>query len=88
MATDRHLTAVPDRDNAETPGGVATAEALALFLRHLAGRRGRSGRITDRRTLQRYLKPSKEGTHQRPAGDLAPNADELAARMTSNRDST
>jgi integrase/recombinase XerC len=54
MATDRHLTAVPDRDNAETPGGVPTAEALASFLRHLAGRRGRSGRITSPETVRAY----------------------------------
>lgn len=54
MATDRHLTAVSDRDNAETPGEVPTAEALASFLRHLAGRRGRSGRITSPETVRAY----------------------------------
>jgi integrase/recombinase XerC len=54
VATDQHLTAVPDRDNAETPGGVPTAEALASFLRHLAGRRGRSGRITSPETVRAY----------------------------------
>ena len=42
----------------------------------------------DRRTLQRYLKPSKEGTHRRldeidaQRGTWTPSADELAARMT------
>jgi integrase/recombinase XerC len=41
----------------------------------------------DRRTLQGYLKPSKEGTHRRLDGIDAqrsawtPSADELAARM-------
>ncbi|RJQ74212.1 ASCH domain-containing protein [Pseudonocardiaceae bacterium YIM PH 21723] len=42
----------------------------------------------DRRTLQRYLKPSKEGTHRRldaidaQRGNRTPTANELAARMT------
>jgi integrase/recombinase XerC len=42
----------------------------------------------DRRTLQRYLKPSKEGTHRRldeidaHRGAWTPTAHELAARMT------
>lgn len=42
----------------------------------------------DRRTLQRYLKPSKEGTHRRlddidaRRGNRIPSADELAARVT------
>jgi integrase/recombinase XerC len=41
----------------------------------------------DRRTLQRYLKPSKEGTHRRlddidkQRGAWTPTTDELAARM-------
>lgn len=41
----------------------------------------------DRRTLQRYLKPSKEGTHRRldeadaQRGAWTPDAEELAARM-------
>jgi integrase/recombinase XerC len=41
----------------------------------------------DRRTLQRYLKPSKDGTHRRldeadaQRGAWTPDADELAARM-------
>ncbi|MGW3472296.1 hypothetical protein ACWDKQ_28380 [Saccharopolyspora sp. NPDC000995] len=44
----------------------------------------------DRRTLQRYLKLSKEGTHRRPdeidaqRGTWAPSAEELAARMTTH----
>lgn len=42
----------------------------------------------DRRTLQRYLNPSKEGTHRRldeidaQRGTWTPSADELAARMS------
>jgi integrase/recombinase XerC len=48
VATDRHLTAVSE------PGGVPTAEALASFLRHLANRRGRSGRITSPETVRSY----------------------------------
>ncbi|MBW4722379.1 tyrosine-type recombinase/integrase [Saccharothrix obliqua] len=49
MAEDRHLHAVAD------PGaGVSTAEALASFLRHLAARRGRSGRITSPETVRSY----------------------------------
>jgi integrase/recombinase XerC len=41
----------------------------------------------DRRTLQRYLKPSKEGTHRRldgldtQRGTWTPSADELDTRM-------
>jgi len=41
----------------------------------------------DRRTLQRYLKPSKEGTHRRldeidaHRGTWTPGAEELVARM-------
>ncbi|MEV0704990.1 hypothetical protein AB0I53_44715 [Saccharopolyspora sp. NPDC050389] len=44
----------------------------------------------DRRTLQRYLKPSKEGTHHRldeidaQRGAWTPSAEELAARMTTH----
>ncbi len=48
VATDRYLTAVAE------PGGVPTAEALASFLRHLANRRGRSGRITSPETVRSY----------------------------------
>lgn len=48
MATDRHLSAVTE------PGSVPTAEALASFLRHLANRRGRSGRITSPETVRAY----------------------------------
>lgn len=55
MATDRHLTAVPDGGAAaETTSGVPMAEALASFLRHLAGCRGRSGRITSPETVRSY----------------------------------
>ncbi|TDD52951.1 site-specific integrase [Nonomuraea terrae] len=149
MATDRHLTAVPDRDNAETPGEVPAEEVLRLNVEDLdrANRRARTirkggkadellydirtaerhlgaatdhwnlhdlrhSRLThagedgateadlmnlsgheDRRTLQRYLKPSKEGIHRRldgldARGTWTPNAAELTARMTSNRDSS
>ncbi|MGI8310982.1 hypothetical protein [Saccharopolyspora hattusasensis] len=48
-----------------------------------------SGR-EDRRTLQRYLKPSKESTHQRldeidaQRGTWTPSAEELAARMATH----
>ena len=38
----------------ETTSGVPTAEALASFLRNLAGRRGRSGRITSPETVRSY----------------------------------
>jgi integrase/recombinase XerC len=57
MTVDRHLAAVPDSTaGGVEPGavGVATAEALASFLRHLAGRRGRSGRITSAETVRAY----------------------------------
>lgn len=58
MATDRHLTAVPQpaANNAAPtpPSGAPTAEALASFLRHLANRRGRSGRITSPETVRSY----------------------------------
>jgi integrase/recombinase XerC len=43
----------------------------------------------DRRTLQRYLKPSKEGTHRRldqiddQRDTWTPSAEDLAVRMTS-----
>ncbi|HSL08523.1 MAG TPA: hypothetical protein VK887_11200, partial [Pseudonocardiaceae bacterium] len=42
----------------------------------------------DRRTLQRYLKPSKDGTHRRldeidtHRGSQTPSAEDLATRMT------
>ncbi|MFE2754027.1 tyrosine-type recombinase/integrase [Actinosynnema sp. NPDC059335] len=49
MADDRHLHAVADAGI-----GVSTAEALASFLRHLASRRGRSGRITSPETVRAY----------------------------------
>lgn len=49
MAEDRHLHAV-----ANAGVGVSTAEALASFLRHLAARRGRSGRTTSPETLRSY----------------------------------
>ncbi|MEY8040043.1 hypothetical protein AB8O55_11610 [Saccharopolyspora cebuensis] len=35
-----------------SPSGVPTSEALALFLRHLTERRGRSGRITSPETVR------------------------------------
>lgn len=59
MATDRHLIVVPEPDaDGASPtapsGGVSTAEALASFLRHLANRRGRSGRITSPETVRSY----------------------------------
>lgn len=57
MTVDRHLAAVPDSTaGGVEPGavGVATAEALASFLRHLVGRRGRSGRITSAETVRAY----------------------------------
>jgi integrase/recombinase XerC len=49
MVEDRHLHAVADAGT-----GVSTAEALASFLRHLAARRGRSGRITSSETVRSY----------------------------------
>ncbi|MFE5565925.1 tyrosine-type recombinase/integrase [Amycolatopsis japonica] len=57
MGTERHLAVAkdPGTDGAgETASGVPTAEALASFLRHLAGRRGRSGRITSPETVRAY----------------------------------
>lgn len=58
MATERHLAAVPQPPAATaesaSPGGVSTAEALASFLRHLANRRGRSGRVTSPETVRSY----------------------------------
>lgn len=58
MATDRHLSAVSDPDSSSTASppsnGMPTAEALASFLRHLANRRGRSGRITSPETVRAY----------------------------------
>lgn len=50
MGTRRHLHPV----TAAGPAGVAIAEALASFLRHLAGRRGRSGQITSPQTVRSY----------------------------------
>jgi hypothetical protein len=44
----------------------------------------------DRRTLQRYLKPSKEGTHRcldkinAQRGTWTPSAEGLSARMTTH----
>jgi integrase/recombinase XerC len=44
----------------------------------------------DRRTLQRYLRPSKEGTHRRldeidaQRSTWTPSAEELAARMATH----
>jgi integrase/recombinase XerC len=52
--TSRRLHPVPDGARAATPSGMATAEALASFLRHLANRRGRSGRITSPETVRSY----------------------------------
>jgi integrase/recombinase XerC len=49
MGTRRHLQPVT-----AAAAGVATAEALASFLRHLAGRRGRSGQITSAQTVRSY----------------------------------
>jgi integrase/recombinase XerC len=58
MATERHLAAVaqPPTDSAQPapPSGVPTSEALASFLRRLANRRGRSGRITSPETVCSY----------------------------------
>lgn len=58
MATARHLAAIPepapDDITPTVPSGVSTAEALASFLRHLANRRGRSGRITSPETVRSY----------------------------------
>lgn len=58
MATERHLVAVvqPPTDSAQpaSRSGVPTSEALASFLRHLANRRGRSGRITSPETVRSY----------------------------------
>jgi hypothetical protein len=58
MATERHLAAVahPPTASAEpaSPSGVPTFEALASFLRHVASRRGRSGRITSPETVRSY----------------------------------
>ena len=58
MATERHLAAVPETTArgavSQPPSGMATAEALASYLRHLAGRRGRSGRITSPETVRSY----------------------------------
>ena len=50
----RHLHPVPDEASPAAPSGMTTAEALASFLRHLASRRGRSGRITSPETLRSY----------------------------------
>ena len=58
MAAKRHLCAVPKPATGsaepQSPAGVPTAEALASFLRHLASRRGRSGRITSPETVRSY----------------------------------
>jgi integrase/recombinase XerC len=58
MAAKRHLSAVPKPATGsaepQSPVGVPTAEALASFLRHLASRRGRSGRITSPETVRSY----------------------------------
>jgi hypothetical protein len=59
----------------------ATGEGIAILLHYTAMRLAG-------RTLQRYLKPSKEGTHRRldeldaQRGTWTPSADELDARMT------
>ncbi|WP_158688184.1 MULTISPECIES: site-specific integrase [Actinomycetes] len=50
MAAGTLLTAVAD----PSADGVPTADALASFLRHLANRRGRSGRITSPETVRSY----------------------------------
>jgi hypothetical protein len=51
MRSDRPVS--PNREPA-SPTGVPTAEGLASFLRHLAGRRGRSGRVTSPQTVRAY----------------------------------
>lgn len=83
---DRHLTAATDgwdlhdlRHSRLTHAGEDGATEADLM--NLSGHE-------DRRTLQRYLKPSKEGTHRRldamdvQRGTWTPGADELAAQMT------
>lgn len=50
MTRARHLTAVPSEGSAE----VAVSEAIAGYLRWLASKRGRSGRITSPRTVRSY----------------------------------
>jgi integrase/recombinase XerC len=66
MAAQRHLSAVPKpaTGSAEprSPAGVPTAEALASFLRHLASRRGRFGRITSPETVRSYWPRTPEAT--------------------------
>jgi hypothetical protein len=49
VATKRHLAVVAQP---ALQSGMPTAEALASFLRHLANRRGRSGRITSPETVR------------------------------------
>ncbi|MEU6268048.1 hypothetical protein [Saccharopolyspora shandongensis] len=81
MATARHLAAVaqPPTDSAEPAS--PTSEALASFLRHLANRRGRSGRISSR--PRRAL---TDGWTKIDAqrGTWTPSAEELAARMATH----
>jgi integrase/recombinase XerC len=57
MGTDRRSSVVSTDDDgatAETTSGVPTAETIASILRHLAGRRGRSGRIISLETVRSY----------------------------------